>query len=182
MRYTLDFQQYVYLQTRFGALCVCARNTGLCEVAFLTKDKVSNIENFSTTSKNIFSIESNSIITILQTFIDWLRDYEACHFRNIDFPLDFGRSSAFEQKILLTCLTIPPGQTRTYRQLAVDAGLSPSYARAVARVMANNHLPLVIPCHRVVASNGFGGYGPGVSVKITLLQHEALFPFHGGLP
>lgn len=178
---TSDFQQYVYLQTRFGPLRVCARNTGLYEVAFVTKDKISNPENFPTSAKPIPSTESNPIVTIVQTFVDWLRDYEACRFRNIDFPLDFGRTSAFARAILLTCLEIPPGKTRTYRQLAVDAGLSPSHARAVARVMANNRLPLVIPCHRVVASNGFGGYGPGISIKITLLQHEAPRPSHNGL-
>ncbi len=80
----------------------------------------------------------------------------------------------FFREVYLECLRIPFGQTRTYQQLAEKCG-RPSAARAVGQAMARNRVPLVIPCHRVLGSNGgMGGYsGPGALVtKRELLWHE----------
>jgi methylated-DNA-[protein]-cysteine S-methyltransferase len=68
---------------------------------------------------------------------------------------------------------IPPGETRTYGELAALAG-SPRAARAVGQAMATNPWPIVVPCHRVFASTGFGDYsaGSGVQTKLRLLWRE----------
>lgn len=69
--------------------------------------------------------------------------------------------------------TIPYGATLTYGDLANRIG-RPQAARAVGSAMARNPLPLVLPCHRVVAAGGkLGGFGPGVHLKEALLAHEA---------
>ncbi len=68
---------------------------------------------------------------------------------------------------------IPPGTIETYGQLAARAGF-PRAARAVGTVCARNQVALVIPCHRVVSSNGLGGYGYGPEIKIELLAHEGV--------
>ncbi len=98
---------------------------------------------------------------------------EADDFR--DVQLTYPKMTAFQQRILDETRQIGYGETLTYSQLAARAG-SPGAARAVGNVMASNRLPLVIPCHRVVASGGkWGGYTApqGVSLKQKLLAMEA---------
>jgi methylated-DNA-[protein]-cysteine S-methyltransferase len=69
--------------------------------------------------------------------------------------------------------SIPPGQTRTYGELAALAG-SPRAARAAGQAMAKNRWPIIVPCHRVFARTGFGEYsaGSGVETKLRLLWRE----------
>jgi methylated-DNA-[protein]-cysteine S-methyltransferase len=93
----------------------------------------------------------------------------------LDVPLDLGDLTDFQRRVLDHCRRIPYGKTVTYSQLAAKAGF-PGAARAVGSVMARNRIPLVIPCHRVVASDGsLGGYsGPdGVATKKRLLEMES---------
>ena len=89
-----------------------------------------------------------------------------------DFALDERRISEFTRQIYRHCRAIPPGQVFTYRALAEQAG-RPGAARAVGRAMATNPWPIVVPCHRVVGSDGtLRGYGGGLSMKSTLLALE----------
>ncbi|HII98152.1 MAG TPA: MGMT family protein [Methanoregula sp.] len=64
---------------------------------------------------------------------------------------------------------IPYGSTATYGEIAASVGTSP---RAVGQAMARNPTPLVIPCHRVVAADGIGGFSPDVEIKELLLKME----------
>lgn len=92
--------------------------------------------------------------------------------------LDLTDRTPFQQAVLRTCRTIGFGETLTYGELAELAG-SPGAARAVGSVMAMNPMPLVIPCHRVLAGTGaLGGYSApgGVSLKKRLLDLEAGLP------
>jgi methylated-DNA-[protein]-cysteine S-methyltransferase len=77
----------------------------------------------------------------------------------------------FQRSVLEAIRRIPAGKTMTYGEVAKMVG-RPGAARAVGNVMAANPLPLVIPCHRVVASTGLGGYSGGVEVKRKLLRLE----------
>ena len=83
--------------------------------------------------------------------------------------------SAFQQKVWLAIYAIPLGQTRTYSELASQLQSGP---RAVANACGANRLPLLIPCHRVVAKNGLGGFMQGdkngLSIKRWLLAHEGV--------
>lgn len=83
--------------------------------------------------------------------------------------------TAFQQRVWLAIADIPLGQTRTYGQLAHKIVSGP---RAVANACGANNLPLVIPCHRVVAQNGIGGFMQnklnGLRVKTWLLKHEGV--------
>jgi methylated-DNA-[protein]-cysteine S-methyltransferase len=83
-------------------------------------------------------------------------------------------ASEFAQKILKNCMTIRPGQTITYSQLAERAGF-PKASRAVGTVLAKNQLPLIIPCHRVIRSDGkIGSFSApgGIETKKKMLEHE----------
>ncbi|MGZ7442693.1 bifunctional transcriptional activator/DNA repair enzyme AdaA [Paenibacillus sp. TH7-28] len=95
--------------------------------------------------------------------------------REFKTPL-FLLGSPFQRRVWAQLQQIPPGETRSYAELAVAVG-NPAGYRAVAQANGANQLAIVIPCHRVINSNGeLGGYGGGLSRKSWLLNHEK----HGG--
>jgi methylated-DNA-[protein]-cysteine S-methyltransferase len=95
----------------------------------------------------------------------------------VDFTLenlDFGIVKGFARRVLQTCGKIPRGRVMTYGELATSLGV-PGGARAVGNVMAGTPFPLVIPCHRVIRSDGsLGGFGGGPSMKRALLEMEGV--------
>ncbi len=89
-------------------------------------------------------------------------------------PLDLGAVTPFQEAILKAMKAIPFGQVLSYAALA-DAADHKGAARAAGQVCAGNSLPLLIPCHRVVASDGsLGGFGGGLSLKERLLNLEGV--------
>ena len=86
----------------------------------------------------------------------------------------------FERAVYETLLTVPAGATVGYGELAEMAGF-PRAARAVGSAMANNPIPLVVPCHRVIRADGsLGNYGDDPSLKPKLLDHETACLRTGG--
>jgi len=89
-------------------------------------------------------------------------------------PLDLAGMTPFQRQVLHLTIQIPYGHTLTYKEIALLSG-NPNAARAVGRVEATNPIPLVIPCHRVIGSDGslhgYGGPG-GVKLKAWLLHLE----------
>ena len=94
-----------------------------------------------------------------------------------DMKLDTDWMSPFQKRVIDACRCIPYGSTVTYGQLAQAAG-SPGAARAVGTVMRNNQFPIIVPCHRVVAAAGLGGFSAmgGVDTKRRLLEMENAMP------
>lgn len=83
--------------------------------------------------------------------------------------------SPFQKKVWNELLKIPYGTTRSYAAQAVSMG-EPKATRAVANANGANQLAIVIPCHRIINSNGaLGGYGGGIARKEWLLQHESKY-------
>jgi O-6-methylguanine DNA methyltransferase len=92
----------------------------------------------------------------------------------VAFPdaLDFSAATAFQRDVWQAMRDIPYGQTRSYGWLAARVG-KPHAARAVGQASAANPWPIIVPCHRVVSSNGrLGGYGGGLDMKERLLRLE----------
>jgi methylated-DNA-[protein]-cysteine S-methyltransferase len=95
--------------------------------------------------------------------------------RAFDLPLG-PRGSPFEQGVWSRLCTIPYGATTSYGEIAAELGLS-NGARAVGRANGANPIPIVIPCHRVIGSNGdLTGYGGGLPLKRALLEMEGAIP------
>ncbi|MBN1347617.1 MAG: methylated-DNA--[protein]-cysteine S-methyltransferase [Phycisphaerae bacterium] len=89
--------------------------------------------------------------------------------------LDLADVTPFRRRVLKACAKIPYARTKTYQQLAEIVG-SPRAARAVGGAMAHNPIPLIIPCHRVLAASGrLGGFSAegGVAIKRRMLAMEA---------
>lgn len=95
--------------------------------------------------------------------------------RCLDFsvPLDLRHLPAFTGRVLRALLKVPAGQVTTYGRLAAKAG-SPGASRAVGGAVGRNPIPIIVPCHRVVASNGIGGFGLGLDCKRALLALEGV--------
>ncbi len=105
-------------------------------------------------------------------------DYFAGKTRRFNVDIDLSEVPTFRQSVLRACRRIPYGKTASYMDLARAAG-KPHAARAVGGAMANNPLPIVIPCHRVVRSDGsLGGFGSpnGIKDKQRLLLLEKAIP------
>jgi len=86
-------------------------------------------------------------------------------------PFLLTRGTPFQQRVWLALPAIPPGTTATYGEVAARLGL-PRGARAVGQAAGRNPLPVVLPCHRVVAKGGPGGFGAGLAWKEFLLARE----------
>jgi methylated-DNA-[protein]-cysteine S-methyltransferase len=103
-----------------------------------------------------------------------LQEYLAGGRKEFDLEIDWSVLSPFQRAALRATFAIPRGQTRTYAQIASQIG-RPRAARAVGRAEATNPIPLVIPCHRVVGTDGrLHGYGmaKGLKTKAWLLKME----------
>jgi methylated-DNA-[protein]-cysteine S-methyltransferase len=100
-----------------------------------------------------------------------LKEYFSGERKKFNVPLDSG-GTEFQNKVWNELLKIPYGKLRTYKDIAIKIG-NKKAVRAVGRANSTNHVPIIIPCHRVIASNGkLGGYAGGVSLKERLLELE----------
>jgi methylated-DNA-[protein]-cysteine S-methyltransferase len=93
----------------------------------------------------------------------------------VDFPdeLDLSGATSFQRQVWETIRLIPYGDTRSYEWVGKQIG-KPRAARAVGQALARNQLPIIIPCHRVVNSDGrLGGFSGGLEMKSRLLKLEA---------
>jgi methylated-DNA-[protein]-cysteine S-methyltransferase len=103
-----------------------------------------------------------------------LTQYFSGELRHFTAKVDFSRWQGFTARVYAALCTVPYGETITYGELARRVG-QPAAARAVGRIMAKNPLPIILPCHRVIAANGaMTGYsgGAGIATKVFLLNHE----------
>ncbi len=91
-------------------------------------------------------------------------------------PVDLSSIGDFQRKVLEKCAEIPPGEIRPYGWIAREIG-NPGAVRAVGSALGRNPVPVLIPCHRVVRTDGhIGNYAYGSSMKRSLLEYEGLDP------
>ena len=104
---------------------------------------------------------------------DQLADWFAGDRREFAVPVDLDAVSGFQRRVLEAAREIPFGETVSYREMAIAAG-SPGAVRAAGTAMGANPVPILIPCHRVIRSDGSPGmYGGGEELKRRLLDFEA---------
>jgi methylated-DNA-[protein]-cysteine S-methyltransferase len=120
---------------------------------------------------------------LLGAAADQLAEYFSGQRRAFELPIDWSAASRSQQQVLSVLFdTVGYGETITYGSLARRAGLGDGGpdlpARAVGTIMGSNPWPLIVPCHRVVAGTGLGGYsgGSGIEIKRWLLIFEGALP------
>ncbi|GAA3880876.1 methylated-DNA--[protein]-cysteine S-methyltransferase [Leifsonia kafniensis] len=159
---------YRTLDSPVGVLLLAATEQGLVRVAFQREDHDAVLERLATAiSPRILRAPAR-----LDAVARELDEYFAGTRQRFDLPLDRRLSKGFQESVLAHLPEIGYGHTESYAQVALAAG-SPRAVRAVGTACATNPLPLVVPCHRVVRSDGsFGGYLGGVEAKQLLLHLE----------
>lgn len=148
------------INTPFGAVAVSACN-GQLAIELLVRQPSAEIA--------ISKHSANPLV--MQTCQQIMRYLENAH-ATFDLSItQFGTN--FQQRVWQAIAAIPLGEVRTYGELARDLGSGP---RAVANACGANNLPLLVPCHRVVAQHGLGGFMQGkeggLLIKQWLLKHE----------
>jgi AraC family transcriptional regulator of adaptative response/methylated-DNA-[protein]-cysteine methyltransferase len=157
---------YTVIGTPLGRLLVARTRRGICAVNIGASD-----ETLVRTLRQEFPHaelrrDSNGLARWARALLRHLRGEQP----RLDLPLDV-YGTAFQCRVWEALCRIPYGETRTYSEVA-RAISRPRATRAVARACATNRIPLLIPCHRVVAVNGLGGYGLGLARKRFLLEME----------
>jgi methylated-DNA-[protein]-cysteine S-methyltransferase len=160
---------YRTLDTPVGPLLLAATEAGLVRVAYAVEGHERVLEKLaSRISPRILSASAR-----LDPVARELDEYFAGRRKSFDIAVDLRLARGFRRAVLERLPTIGYGQTRSYSVMAAAAG-NPRAVRAVGTACATNPLPLIVPCHRVVRSDGsLGGYVGGLDVKKTLLQMEA---------
>ena len=101
-----------------------------------------------------------------------LIEYLAGERRTFSFPIDMSAGTPFQRRVWRAILRIPYGRVRSYQWVAARVG-GKQYARAVGMALGRNPVPIVVPCHRIVAHDGsLGGFTGGLPMKRQLLKHE----------
>ena len=159
---------YRVVDTEIGRLLLAATTAGLVRVAF-------EREGFDAVLDDLARRVSSRILcasTMLDDAATQLGEYFGGTRHEFSLPLDYRLSSGFRQQVQRSLPTIGYGHTVTYAQLAHQVG-NPKAVRAVGTACATNPLPVVVPCHRVLRTDGtLGGYLGGVEVKSALLEME----------
>jgi methylated-DNA-[protein]-cysteine S-methyltransferase len=105
-----------------------------------------------------------------------MKEYFDGRRRAFDLKIDWSRLEGFTRKALQVAARIPHGQTMSYGEVAARAG-SPRAARAAGNAMGKNPFPIIVPCHRVINSDGsIGGFGGHLEHKRFLLRREGIDP------
>lgn len=160
---------YTVIGTPVGNLLLAATPAGLVRVAFACEDHDAVLETLAARiSPRILNAPGR-----LQDAADQIREYFSGTRRSFSLPLDLRLTAGFRRSVVEHLPDIGYGSTATYSAVAALTG-SPGAVRAVGTACALNPLPVVVPCHRVVRSDGTtGNYRGGPDAKRLLLDLEA---------
>jgi methylated-DNA-[protein]-cysteine S-methyltransferase len=167
---------YGYTDSPFGSLLVAVTPRGLVRVAYPDRDVGAELERLATevSPRLLESARATEAIRReLDEYFEGLR-------RRFSVGPDLSRVKGFTRSVLERTARIPYGHVATYREVATEAG-SPRAFRAAGNALGANPIPIVVPCHRVVASGGgLGGYTGGVDRKMALLRLEGALSAENG--
>ena len=155
-----------------GALLVAATPEGLVRVAFDVEDHDAVLEEL----EDLLGASSTALGGRCDEAARQLEEYFAGRRHRFDLPLDLRLVQGLRRDVVAGLAAIPFGTTESYAQVAARVG-RPRAVRAVGSACANNPVPVVVPCHRVIRSDGsLGQYLGGVAAKAALLALEGALP------
>ena len=159
--------KYITLNTNMGWVGILASATGLQGTTLPQPSSQEAQHLLGDTNDATWAL--HSFDNLIQRF----RIYFSGH--RVTFPdqLDLSEATTFQRQVWEITRLIPYGETRSYAWVAEQIG-QPRAVRAVGQALGKNPLPIIIPCHRVITSNGkLGGFGGGLEMKKRLLSLEA---------
>jgi methylated-DNA-[protein]-cysteine S-methyltransferase len=156
------------IDSPLGRLLLAATPAGIVRIGFATEDEDELLDELARrVSPRVLRAPR-----LLDDARRALAEYFDGRLRSFELPLDWRLTNGFRRRVLLATARIPYGQTRSYRDLATAAG-NHAAVRAAGSALATNPLPIVVPCHRVLRSDGaLGGYRGGLPAKRMLLALE----------
>jgi O-6-methylguanine DNA methyltransferase len=164
---------YTNLTTPLGNMFALASDSGLQMLEFHEKEEIASL--LSHISKTTGSELKESANDILKNTISQLQEYFDRSRKEFDLPLE-PEGSKFQKMVWTQLLTIPYGRTSSYQKQAEALG-NVMVIRAMASANGKNPIAIVIPCHRVIGTNGsLTGYAGGLWRKKWLLEHEGAMP------
>ncbi|HYZ19965.1 MAG TPA: methylated-DNA--[protein]-cysteine S-methyltransferase [Gaiellaceae bacterium] len=162
---------YDLAETPIGTLLVAATDRGLCRIAFDPEPE--REAELLARSYGARVLRAAQPVDPVRRQLD---EYFAGRRREFELDVDLEAVTPFTRSVLTRLAAIPHGEVTTYGALARAAG-RPRAARAVGTVMNRNPVPIVLPCHRVIGSDGqLVGYGGGLDRKRVLLTLEGALP------
>jgi len=158
---------YCSLPTPIGPLLVGVTEAGLVRVCFRRSEA-----SFVAELRERLGTEPVRSAKRTADIVRQLRAYFAGQRRAFDVQLDLSGITPFHRRVLMAAAAVPAGQVVSYGEIARRIG-QPRGSRAVGQALKRNPIPIVVPCHRVIAAGGrIGGYGGGLRIKRKLLRLE----------
>ncbi len=156
--------EYLKYQSPIGELIIAGTDKKISVIT--TKKCKAILDQYQLTKST-----NNKVLNLAKTQLTEYFNGERKHF---NLPIDLSNGTSFQQKSWKTLMKIPYGKTIAYKNQATKMGNS-KLSRAVGSANGKNPLLIVIPCHRVIASDGsLGGFSAGLSLKRYLLKHETV--------
>lgn len=157
------------LDSSLGKMIACANQQGICLLEFADEERLEKrLKILAKHQNSEFLPTHHAMFVTLQTQLD---EYFQQTRKNFDIPLSL-LGTDFQCQVWQTLLTIPYGKTWSYQQQA-NLLQKPNSVRAVANANGQNHVSIIVPCHRVIGSNGqLTGYAGGLWRKRYLLDLE----------
>lgn len=156
-------------ETPLGTVRVSATELGIVRLILPAEDLDRGLQELAERISPRILRSSTPLITEARRELD---EYFSGHRRTFEVALDWSLTTAFRREVLHATAAIPYGETSSYQRVAIAAG-SPKAVRAAGSALANNPVPILVPCHRVLRTDGqLGQYRGGTAAKAHLLSHE----------
>jgi methylated-DNA-[protein]-cysteine S-methyltransferase len=166
-------QHYVVFSTRLGWMGIVGAEAGLSQIVLPLPLAEAVSASIGTLTKSpILPVEIDDGSLFFGDLPSRLRRYFEGEVITFADKLDFSPASLFQKLVWEKVRTIPYGETRSYGWVAQEIA-EPKACRAIGQALARNHLPIVVPCHRVIGAQGnLTGFAGGLKMKQYLLQME----------
>jgi len=162
-RCSMNPSNFSYCNCILGAIFVISTPKGISRIIFgkdRFKEFIGNLNGVKLTEGG----EAEKSVREVRLYLEGkLKEFQS--------KVDLSSGTSFQRSVWRELLKIPYGKVKTYSEIARKIG-NPRAARAVGNAVGANPIPIIVPCHRVVATNGFGGYSCGIEIKKKLLHIE----------
>ncbi len=159
---------YTEFRAPFGSVFAAATQRGICKISLGDVSR----EEFVGQLRDALGQEPVEDRVHFKGLLDDLKRCFSGEAVELDYPTDLSGTTDFQRRVWSETKKIPRGETRTYSQVAEAIG-SPRAYRAVGQALGANPVPMIIPCHRVIGSDGsLTGFGSGLGTKEWLLRLE----------
>jgi methylated-DNA-[protein]-cysteine S-methyltransferase len=166
-------EQRTGFQTEWGWIELAASDNGIISIVLPGSGRTERRNGHKTADHSGASAMAMALLNqAKQQVVEYLDGQR----REFSLPVDLSQGTAFQRRVWRAILRIPYGRVRSYQWVAEKVG-GKQYARAVGMALGSNPVPIVVPCHRIIAHDGsLGGFGCGLPMKRRLLRLEGVLP------